>query len=111
MAKNERKRFERKMKKVLKYIQRTGDLPDELDDYTKECLFHCIAEKHYVTGVVALRMAAGNIVFEISEKGPVLTKEGLDFCWKPIPWEAGVNIALSIITAVSIILNIVQAIW
>lgn len=106
---NERKRFERHCKKMLKHIVKTGALPD-LDDYSKECLYHCVHEKDYVTGLVAARMASGRVVFEQSRDHLILTKAGLDFCWKPIPWEFPINILLVIATIISTTAAVVQAV-
>ena len=105
---NGRKAFERGMKRVLKHIHRTGTLP-ELNDESKEWLYHCAAEQDYIRGLVAQRMISGRIVFEQSAPRLSLTKQGLNFCWKPIPWESGMNIALGLVTFVSVTLNIVQA--
>lgn len=106
---NERKRFERHCKKMLKHIVKTGALP-YLDDYSKECLYHCVHEKDYVTGLVATRMASGRVVFEQSRDHLILTKSGLDFCWKPIPWEFPINILLVIATIISTTAAVVQAV-
>lgn len=108
VEKNERKNFERKMKEILKHINKSGELP-KLDDYSKRCLFHCV-EMKYVDGIAAQKMISGRIVFDISSDRLTLTKAGLDFCWKPIPWESGANIALAFVTAVSVVVAIVQTI-
>jgi|GEM_PF-3032359 len=104
---NERKRFERNEKRLLKYILKTGELPD-MTDYDKECLYHCIAEKHYINGIVAIRMISGRIVFEVAHDRLTLTKEALDFCWKPIPWEFPLNILLTVATVISVIVAILK---
>lgn len=109
MQKNKRKQFERNVKKILKYIDSTGELPNPIDEETAEYLYYCISEKNYVTGVVAQRMIAQNVVFDLSRDRLFLTKEGLDFIWKPIPWEFGANILLAVITAISVVVAIVQS--
>lgn len=104
---NERKRFERDMKHILRYIHKNGLLP-ELDDRGLECLYHCTAEKGYILGLKASRVASGKPVFDITSDHLKLTKAGLDFCWKPIPWEMGINIILGLITILSTTIAIIQ---
>lgn len=106
LERNERKRFERKAQKLLRYINKTGELP-ELDELSKRYLYFCV-EEQYVDGIVAQKMVSGRIVFELSSGRITLTKKGLNFCWKPIPWEAGANIVLAVLTAASVVVAIVQ---
>lgn len=109
LLRNDRKRFERKMKQILKFINKTGNLP-ALDDYSKRCLYHCAEEAKYIDGLVAEKMATGRIVFEVASDHLTLTKDGLNFLWKPIPWESGINILLAIVTIISVIIAIAQSI-
>jgi hypothetical protein len=105
VIRNERKEFEKKMKQILKHINETGELP-ELDDFSKRCLYHCVEEKHFIDGIHGQKMISGRIVFDISSDRLALNKAGLDFCWKPIPWEFGANVFLAVVTAISVLVAI-----
>jgi hypothetical protein len=91
----------------MKHVNKTGKLP-VLDDYSRECVYHCTVEKKYIMGADGFRSASGKAFIDIS--GNVfLSKAGMDFCWKPIPWEMNANIALAIITAASIVIAVVKS--
>lgn len=106
---NGRKQFDRKSKKILRYINKTGKLP-EMDDCSKRCLYHCVEEARYIDGLAVQKMITGRITVEIASDQLTLTKAGLDFLWKPIPWEAWINVLLALVTLISVIVAIIQTI-
>ncbi len=98
---NNRIRFERRSKEILKEIIITGDI-QTLNDFDKECLYSCVENK-YLNGVKAIRMASGKIVFEAIK--PTIREEGLLYLNPKIDLKF---IIASVIAAISVICNIIQ---
>lgn len=102
--KNQKKLFEKEMKRIMLHIITCGDIPP-LDDFGMECLHHC-CQSGYLTGVHTARMASGHIVAD--RHTPKVQKAGLDFCYPKTTFESKINVVLVITTIVSTLIAIIQ---
>lgn len=87
LERNERKRFERKAQKLLRYINKTGELP-ELDELSKRYLYFCV-EEQYVDGIVAQKwfLVGSSLSYLLAESR--LQKRVLIFAGSPFRGRLG----------------------
>ena len=74
--KNQRKKFENDMRKLLRLIATEGSI-SKTENINMEALKEC-CDKNYISGIYAPRMMSGQIVVE-ETLSPRITKSGLDF--------------------------------
>lgn len=103
--KNARISFEQETKELLKYIVLHGDLPSS-DTLNMQVLQEC-CEMQYISGVYTAKMISGRVVAEVQQT-VLVTKAGLDYLYP----KRDIKFVIStVIAAVSVLVNLLQAFW